>query len=814
MHKTYIKNILRTIRQTISRFGAIFAIVALGVGFLAGLMATTPDMRYSGDIYFDNSKLFDVRVVGTMGLTDDDLAAIKSIDGVGDIMPAYSADMLITAPDGGTIATRIHSLPTGELEKSSPQGYLNRLEVKEGRLPVRENECVIEANSIYSSYGFGVNDTLTISPDNKDVEDTFKNTEYKIVGIVTSSYYFSLEKEDINVGNGILGLVMYVAQENFNLDVYTDFFMTADGVEALNSITDEYDDEVDKTVTAIEDISDARSEIRYKEVKEDGNEKLADANKEYEDGRKEADEKLADAQKKIDDGEKEYADGQKKLADARKELADGEADLIKGEVEIRDQEISANAQINDAYTQLDAAQSQIDSGVAAINSNVSAAKGKLTALGQSLGVDFEKSSGFAALLTASQKYPSLSDELTALNTYAARLAEIQALLASGTLTQAEIQALQQEAGEIMPKLAAIQKGAAYTAYSAAIGQLMGELSIPNPADPTLSALTEIAITLSTLDSAKAQLATAQATLTAKLQDVSVMQEQAKEQIAMGYAQLQYGRNDLEEGRAEYKKGERELLDAKKKLEDGKEEYATEKAKAEKKLADARIEIDDAQAKIDDLESPEWYVLTRNENMSAASFKSNTQKVEAIAKIFPVFFFLVAALVALTTMTRMVEEERLQIGTLKALGYSKGTIMAKYLFYALVASVLGSITGLTIGFKLFPTVIWNAYTMMYTLPKLYCPWNLKYALISSGAAIICTLLATLNACWSTLKEKPAALMLPKAPRAGKRILLERITFIWKRMKFTYKVTARNLFRYKKRLLMTVVGIAGCTALLVT
>ncbi|MEG2082730.1 MAG: FtsX-like permease family protein, partial [Oscillospiraceae bacterium] len=375
-------------------------------------------------------------------------------------------------------------------------------------------------------------------------------------------------------------------------------------------------------------------------------------------------------------------------------------------------------------------------------------------------------------------------------------------------------AQQQHAAALQQSLADIQSKADYIAYSSAMGQLMAELGVADPADPRISALGTLGVTVGALENGKAQLAAAQTTLNAKRQDVSAMQEQAKEQITMGYAQIQYGRNDLEEGRAEYKKGERELLDAKKKLEDGKEEYATEKAKAEKKLADARIEIDDAQAKLDDLESPEWYVLTRDENMSVASFKSNTEKVEAIAKIFPVFFFLVAALVALTTMTRMVEEERLQIGTLKALGYSKGTIMVKYLFYALVASVLGSITGLAIGFKLFPTVIWNAYTMMYTLPKLYCPWNLHYALISSGAAIICTLLATLNACWSTLKEKPAALMLPKAPRAGKRILLERITFIWKRMKFTYKVTARNLFRYKKRLLMTVVGIAGCTALLVT
>ncbi|MEG2193073.1 MAG: FtsX-like permease family protein, partial [Oscillospiraceae bacterium] len=341
-----------------------------------------------------------------------------------------------------------------------------------------------------------------------------------------------------------------------------------------------------------------------------------------------------------------------------------------------------------------------------------------------------------------------------------------------------------------------------------------KLLIADPNDPTLTALSGLGVTFGALKNGTKQLNDGQSALNANRQNVDKMRADANAQIANGYAQLAQGRRDLESGRAEYAKGERELTKAKKKLADGKAEYESEKAKADKKLSDAREEIDDAQKKIDDLEMPEWYVLTREENMSAASFKSNTQKVEAIAKVFPIFFFLVAALVALTTMTRMVEEERLQIGTLKALGYSKSTIMAKYIFYALVASVLGSITGLAIGFKLFPTVIWNAYTMMYTLPKLYCPWNLNYALFSSGAAVLCTLLATVNACWETLREKPATLMLPKAPKAGKRILLERVTFIWKRMKFTYKVTARNLFRYKKRLFMTVVGIAGCTALLVT
>ena len=208
------------------------------------------------------------------------------------------------------------------------------------------------------------------------------------------------------------------------------------------------------------------------------------------------------------------------------------------------------------------------------------------------------------------------------------------------------------------------------------------------------------------------------------------------------------------------------------------------------------------------------MLTREELVSWVSFDSNAEKVAAIAKVFPIFFFLVAALVTLTTMTRMVEEQRTQIGTLKALGYSRGAIALKYVVYAGLAGLLGCGVGLGIGLFLFPSIIWDAYGMLYTLPELHYSFQPEYALLSAGALMACALGAALFACISSLREQPARLMLPKAPKAGKRVFLERAPFIWKRLKFTQKVTVRNLVRYKKRFFMTVVGVAGCTALLLT
>ena len=310
-----------------------------------------------------------------------------------------------------------------------------------------------------------------------------------------------------------------------------------------------------------------------------------------------------------------------------------------------------------------------------------------------------------------------------------------------------------------------------------------------------------------LASALAQITAAEAQIAAGETSLSLAPDLAKLQLDLAEQKLENSREQLADG-------EEQLADAKEQLAEGEAEYERQKADAEAQLADAEQQIRDGEEQLAEMEEPEWYVLGRGANVSYASFLSNVDKVEAIARVFPIFFFLVAALVALTTMTRMVEEERLQIGTMKALGYARGAIAGKYVLYAMTATAAGCAVGLSVGFVLFPTVIWNAYTMMYELPRLYCQFNVLYAAIAAGLAIVCTLAATLNACWSTLAETPASLMRPKAPPAGKRILLERVPFIWRRMKFTYKVTARNLFRYKKRFFMTVIGISGCTALLVT
>ena len=616
----------------------------------------------------------------------------------------------------------------------------------------------------------------------------------------------------------------------------------------MSCFSDEYKDAVQAVSSRIEAVSGALCQKRYDDVKAQTEQQLADARAQ-----------LADAQQDYDDGRAEVAENEEKLADAEAEIEAGEAELaqnketISGTLTQKQQQladaealvIEGKAQLEAARTQLDTASAQLAAGKTALE----AAKQQLPALEQAVEqaeaqrpvLESQLSSAKAALEAAeaavAEKQAGYDEALArrdeAQGEYDAAAAEVARL--EQAIKDAKDQG--QDTAELETQLAAAKQALEYKQTDLAeketiLSARSAELQTANSQhDAAQAQVTGYETALAALDAAPGQLADAKAQIAqqektlaegeaqlaageAEYQKQAAVLREAEKEIASGKTslsmapalaqlQMQLAEEQLEEAKAEVTDGKAQLEEAKQQLADGKAE-----------LDDAKQQLADGEQALAELEVPEWFLLTRSENVSYASFEMNIEKVDAVAKVFPVFFFLVAALVALTTMTRMVEEDRLQIGTLKALGYGKGSIMAKYLLYALAASVLGSAFGLAVGLTLLPTVIWNAYTMMYELPKLYCLFNARFALFSSLTAIACVLAATLNACWATLQEVPAQLMLPRAPKAGKRIFLEYIPFIWRRMKFTHKVAARNLLRYKKRFFMTVTGIAGCTALLLT
>lgn len=773
--KTYGKVIFREIRGSFSRFMAIFAIVALGVGFLAGLLATTPDMRYSADLYYKKTNTMDLRILSTVGLSQDDIDAIADMDGVGEVMPAYSTDVLLLSPDDNTMLARMHSLPFQD--KDGP--YLNRVEVVEGRLPEAANECVLES-VIIGDNPLALGETLRLSAENADMSDTLAQTAFTVVGYVQSAYYMSLEREPSKLGDGSVDMVAYTLPETFSMDIYTDAFVRVAGGEDVNTFSDDYDAVIRPVQDALEKFGETQVLVRYQEVMDEANAKLSEAKQEYEDGKAKSDKELADAAQKLADAEKQIADGEQELEDGRQQIADGEKQLEDGK-------------------------KQLEKGWKAYEENRETLRqGEEDLQSQRLQFALTIIQKQQELSNAKQELASAKNTLDQANTQltATRLfldtaqAAIDDAVAQGVLTEEQaVQArekLQPQEEEYAAGKKAYDEGmAAYTENAQKVAD--GEAAL---AEGQKTAEAEFAKAEKKLEDGKAQLAEAKTTL-----------DKSETDIEENDAKLAQSRLDIEQG-------EQELADAKEELEKGRQDYEAGKQEAEEKLADARRQIADAEIKLADMASPKWYVLDRDDNVSFSGFEGNANKIDAIAQVFPVFFFLVAALVALTTMTRMIEEERTQIGTMKALGYGKGKIMLKYIIYAGAATLTGSLFGLIAGFQVLPHVIWNAYGILYNLPPFYAFFNVPYAVVSSAAAFLCTMIATISACYGTLKESPARLMLPRAPKAGKRVFLEKIPFIWNHLTFTHKVTARNLIRYKKRFFMTVIGIAGCTALLLT
>ena len=942
MTRSYRKNTLRTFKSTASRFAAVFAIVALGVGFLAGLNATPIDMKESMERYMDNGNFYDLRIVSTLGLTDEDVDALRQVEGVRQVQPGYSADLLVEV-DGDTVVSRVHSLPAPE------NNTINQLNLVEGRLPEKSGECVIEASYTKKQSTYTVGTKLVVDKANEDLDTKLSTTEYTVVGIVHNANYFSFEREPASVGNGTVKLVFYVPQQDFAYEAYTEVYLTAEGALEQDSLGDAYQTNIDTVKANVEAIADARCEARYDGIIADARAELDDAWAEYNDAKADADQQLADAaaeladgkqqladgQKEVDDGERQYADGLNELTrneallnDGAAQLADAEAQLKDAEAQLQagEDELAANApkleaarkqleegqaqyeaglkQYNDGLAQIETAEKQLADAKAQLDANADTYQQGIAAFAEKLGVDAAQVDAFIGWLAqncdangtqppqtveelwqAIQNYGGLTipagltqEQVDAIRAQANDLLAAIDEIPADTLPEEQQQRLQEARTYIAAVADAADPAAMQTALQNAVDwvrQFAPELpddireklnaaveawwaSLPEDSKAQLEELvsgvgqlTQYRLGLLQYEQGAAQLAAARAELeanapklaTAKAQlddgwkqyyDGLAQYEDGKKQLAATRAQLEDGWATLQDKKVQMADARRQIDDAKgqlsdarkklddakttiaenlQKLRDGEIEYEDAKVEAEKALADARAQIEDGEAALNDVEYPTWYVWDRSKNVSYASFTANVDKLTAIATIFPVFFFLVAALVVSTTMTRMVEEERLQIGTLKALGYSGAAIMQKYLIYAFTAAAAGTVAGLAVGFKAFPSIIWSAYEMMYYMPSIATPWRLSQALLAGGTLILLTVGITALACRTTLQENPAALMLPRAPKAGKRILLERITPLWRRLPFSWKVTCRNLLRYKKRFWMTVIGVAGCTSLLV-
>ena len=773
------KDFYMEVKKTRNRFLSILVIVALGVAFFSGVRASNPDMVLSADAFYDETRLMDIRVLGTLGVTEEDVEAITRVEGVETVEPGYSVDMLGDVGEH-QLALQVMSVPQ----------KLNQITLREGRFPQEAGECLADTRLVDKGF-LQVGDTIRLKSDSEeDTADLVRETEYVVVGTGFSPLYLSLDRGTTKVGSGSLDGFLLLPGDSFAMEYYTQICVTAEGARELRSYTEDYDSFVDRLVERIEALEEEQCKLRYAQIQQEGAEKIAEGEEEIAEG----EEKLADARAELADGEKKLSDAEEELADARAELADGEATLAEKEQDLLD----ARAELDDGWKQLTEAKEKLVEGTRKIEG----------AYGEYEAGAAKLSQGRAQWEAGLAEYEK---NVAVLEEYRQQEAQLQQLLQAQQLTDQELSALG------IPRLTPEE----LAAYEGQLAQLTGgiaqmEAALPEAKRQLDAAEAEILAGEQELSEGKALLDAYNAQIEQGGSEAIYAErdlEKAEEDWAEGQEKLEDAQEELLEGWQRLTDAEAELADARAELSRGKQEYEEAAAENEPKIADAKEKIADAKRELSELEQPEWYVLDRQYIQTYVEYGQDAERIGAIGEWFPAIFFLVAALVCLTTMTRMVEEERTQIGTLKALGYSNHAIAAKYILYALVSSVAGSVAGVLVGERILPLVIINAYRILYAnLPEVLTPLDVNYSLTSSALAILCTTLAALAACYKELLSVPAALMRPVAPKAGKRVFLERLPFLWKRLNFSYKATVRNLVRYKKRFFMTIFGIGGCMALL--
>lgn len=741
MPATYLKDIFREIKISLGRFLSILCIVAIGVAFFAGIKASAPDMKNSADTYFDKYNVQDIQVYSTIGLTKKDVAAIKKIKGVKSVQPSFSMDTL-SQIDSTQMVIKVISYGIDQ--------KMNKIRVVEGRMPERENECLVEASSATNKlYGtFHIGDTIKLQSGTDEVlSKSLKHTKYKIVGTCYNPNYLSYEKGSSNIGSGTVNSFIYIQNTNVLKDYYTEVDVCVKGAKDFDCYSDEYFDVVDPVLKKIKKISNKQIDARIQSYQSELDEKKQEANDKF----KDAENQFNDAQNKIDSGLSEIQSNELKLQNSKDQINQGWNEYYAN-LQLLDNIPTlqnAIAQIEESEKKLPellSQKEQVEDGLQQIN-----AEGDLNTKRTLIqnAIDF-----IDIALKKLENYPDSSDA----ETIRIKLNEKKELL-QGQLSLID-QAIAKKA-ELEAILPQIQSG---------IEQIQAGVAKKAELQSQLNQLLN-----------------------------------AKNELNNAYV-------SLINGQAQYEDGVSKIEDAKNELNKSIEQLTLSKAEFNIQKHDALRELSDAQLEIDKMEG-KWIVLDRNSHYSYRDYGACADRMDGIAKVFPVFFFLVAALVCMTTMTRMVDEQRNEMGTLKALGYSKLQIASKYIIYALIASILGSILGCSLGMYLFPTVIFNAWNTLYNIDQIKFLFQPGLILLASGSVTGITLLATLYSIYSELIEMPSQLMRPKAAKAGKKILLERISFIWKRLSFLQKVTARNIFRYKKRFFMTIIGIAGCSALLV-
>lgn len=810
-----LKNLLRTIRGSFGRYIAIVAIIALGASIFVGLLSTKADMVATGQVFMDQQNMFDLRFLSTYGWSQAEVDKIANMPGIVYAEGSISFDVLGSGYSAEKDSVyKIHAIPEN----------VNRVYLLGGRMPTSPNECLAEG---YNATDKILGTTFTISDENAESTlEALGQRTFTVVGYVSTPLYMDMSRGSTTLGNGTVSGYYYLPMDAFSADYYTEIDVVLEGTYEV--YTDAYNDMLtamaenmrpDVEIFANERLAVVKAEALKKY--EEGYQEYADGLAEFETARDDTLKSLADALAKLEDGQKEVdtnratlVDALEKLDAAQKEINAQNAALLEGAVLLAEakaeayaqlaagyEELSANrkfvteslAQVNDGLAQIDAGLLQLDDGIAQLEDGLEQIADGLTKLELGIALAKVRVDTLKGML-AGATGPGLDNLVTeqlkqelaeAQAEYDGYLAQKQEVLSMQTTYSAQLEELKVQRTQIIAQRAELKENK----------KLLED------------GLAEIEAGQKELDAAQKQADNRFIAEEARIESGRIQLEAAQREVDINRAEVEAGMEALEAG-------QKELDAAWAEYEAGKAEADAELAKAQAELDDAAAKLADAKTEIDGMNVAEVFILDRNTNVGYLALDNNSDIVAGVSRVFPAFFLLVAALVCITTMTRMVEEERTQIGTFKALGYSTGSIIRKYMFYAGTAAILGCGFGVLFGSVFLPTILWDVYGILLTImPKMVLKLNWPLCLAVVGAYTALMLAVTWFCCKRTLREVPAELIRPKAPTSGKKIFLEYLPF-WKHFSFLNKVMLRNVFRYRQRMLMMLLGIGGCTALLLT
>ena len=798
--KVFHKNVFRLIKSTKGRFFSLSAIVSIGVAFFIGVSASAPMMAASVDYYDDSYDLKDFTIYSNYGFREDDIEALKKVDSISTVEPGYFVDEIATSGEG-TQLVRIHSYDSTHT--------INRFKLVEGRMPQNDHEVVAERSGNIKS-GFEVGDTVKLSLPDGSRSGVLPVQEVTVVGVIDTPLYLNMSKETSTLDNLPINSYLYIPSSAFDSSNYLELNILTEDGKKLSSFSDSYETYIVGVKQKIEALASTQQTETAHKIKEDAMSEYNDGMQKYIDGTKQY-------QDALDNYQKEIADAQQKLSESRADVAAGEVEIANAKDKLVRAQNTLNTEKANRQAEIDHQQEVINQNRATLQSSQQTLNDQKATLEQN---EHNLTIALAAIPDAITLYQteiqfrqgiaqygiSPTTPVSLLTMFRADLRQLcDAMFPEGytSKTIGDLQSalddhLQQidqnfslTASTKEDRLLELQN--LQTQYTNDLATVQNALTVTIPASQQ-----QITDGLTALDQAQQQLGQGQSTLNQKIAD-------GQAEIDTGWQAVYTNENKLADARVQIADGEAQLNSAitegTKKLNDALEELNLSKAK-----------LADAKKKIDDLAEGKWTILDRKSHYASVTFKNTVQQMEAISRVFPAFFILVAALVCLTTMTRLVEEQRNEIGTLRALGYTKWQCTLKYLFYAISATLIGIVVGSILGLSSFPLIIYHAWRMMYILPPIR--FVIPSGLISLTAMvfIFAMSIATWFACKADTQDVPSQLMRPKAPPMGKKTFLENIPLIWNHLSFTDKVTMRNIFRYKKRFFMTIVGVAGCTALM--